>query len=98
MTVCALLQFEVVNVRLDTRRTPSAVLLLDTGMTTSAVGWLLSRTVKLAVPPASVVTRPAVGLTVMPATSLSVLVTETSAASTPEYLGSVLAAGRVVTV
>ena len=39
--------------------------------------------VKVAVPPASVVVRPVVGVTVMPAVSLSVLVTETSAALSP---------------
>ena len=48
-------------------------------MVTSAVGWVLSTTVKVAVPPASVVVRPDVGVTVMPAASLSVLVTATSA-------------------
>ena len=35
-------------------------------MVTSAVGWVFSTTVKVAVPPASVVTRPEVGVTVMP--------------------------------
>ena len=39
--------------------------------------------VKLAVPPASVVTRPAVGVTTMPVESLSRLVAETSAAFRP---------------
>ena len=38
---------------------------------TSAVGWVLSTTVNVAVPPASVVVSPAVGVTVMPAASLS---------------------------
>ena len=50
---------------------------------TSAVGCELSTTVNVAVPPASVVIRPEVGVTVMPAVSLSVLVTATSAASRP---------------
>jgi len=50
---------------------------------TSAVGAALSTTVNVAVPPASVVVSPLVGLTVMPAVSSSVLVTETSAGSTP---------------
>ena len=34
-------------------------------MVTSAVGWLVSTTVKVAVPPASVVIRPEVGVTVI---------------------------------
>ena len=59
---------------------------------TSAVGWEFRTTVKVAVPPASVVVRPEVGLTVMPAVSLSMLVTETSAALRPSYSGIV--AGR----
>ena len=42
---------------------------------TSAVGCASSTTVNVAVPPASVVTRPLVGVTVIPAVSLSVLVT-----------------------
>jgi hypothetical protein len=50
-------------------------------MTTSAVGWLRSTTEKLAVPPASVVVRPATGVTVTPAASLSTFVTATSAGS-----------------
>ena len=52
-------------------------------MVTSAVGCVFSTTVKVAVPPASVVVRPDVGVTVMPAVSLSVLVTATSAALAP---------------
>ena len=84
VTVWATLQLAAVNVRLTGAAVPSAVLLLDTGITTLAVGWLWSRTVNVACPPASVVTRPAVGVTVMPATSLSVLVTETSGALAPE--------------
>ena len=83
MTLCAMFQSAAVNVRLAGETVPSAVLLLDTGIITSAVGWLVSRTVKLAVPPPSVVTRPAVGVTVMPAASLSVFEAETSAASRP---------------
>ncbi|MFB8796776.1 MAG: hypothetical protein U7126_21725 [Microcoleus sp.] len=58
---------------------PSVVLLLVNGMVTSAVGCVFSLTVNVAVPPASVVVNPVVGLTVIPAVSLSVLVTATSA-------------------
>jgi hypothetical protein len=50
---------------------------------TSADGCVLSTTVNVAVPAASVVTRPAVGVTVIPAASLSVLLTVTSAAFRP---------------
>src|SRR2546423_713933 len=48
-----------------------------------AVGWLVRTMVKLAAPPASVVTKPDVGLTVMPAVSLSVLVALTFAGLRP---------------
>ena len=57
---------------------PSVVSLELRPMVTSAVGCDVSTTVNVAVPPASVVVRPEVGVTVMPAASLSVLVTETS--------------------
>ncbi len=83
VTVWAAFQFAAVKVRLDADAVPSPGLLLATGITTFAVGWLVSTTVNVAVPPASVVTRPAVGATVMPAASLSVFVAETSAASMP---------------
>ena len=52
-------------------------------MLTSAVGCVVRTTVNVAVPPASVVVNPAVGVTVMPETSLSVLVTATSATVIP---------------
>ena len=78
VTVCAMFQLATVKVRLAGVAVPSVVSLLDRAMLTSALGWLLSTTVKLAVPPASVVVRPLVGTTVMPALSSSVLVTDTS--------------------
>ena len=62
---------------------PSVRSLLETPTVTLAVGWLVSTTVKVAWPPASVVTRPEVGVTVMPAASSSVLVTETSGGLMP---------------
>src|ERR1044072_6885794 len=74
VTVRATFQLAAVNVRLAGETLPSAGLLLEIGITTVAVGWAWSRTVTVAVPPHSAVTRPAVGVTVMPATSLSVLV------------------------
>jgi len=58
---------------------PSVVLLLVNGIVTSAVGCVFNLTVNVAVPPASLVVNPVVGLTVIPAFSLSVLVTATSA-------------------
>jgi len=50
-------------------------------MVTPAVGCDVKTTVNVAVPPASVVVNPAIGLTVMPEPSLSVLVAATSAAT-----------------
>jgi len=46
---------------------PSAVFELLKAMVTSAAGWLVKTTVNWAVPPASDVCSPLVGLTVMPA-------------------------------
>ena len=72
MTVCATFQLAAVKVKLDLSIVPSAVLLLVNGMVTLAVGWLFRTTVKLAVPPASVVVKPVVGVTVIPGLSLIV--------------------------
>ncbi len=83
VTVCAVLQLAAVKVRLAGETVPSPVSLLTIGSVTLAVGWLVNTTVKLAVPPASVVIRPLVGLTVMSALSSSTLVTSTSAGSRP---------------
>ena len=66
VTVCATFQFAVVKVRLAGLTVPSVVSLELSAIVTSAVGCVLSTTVKVAVPPASVVVRPAVGVTVMP--------------------------------
>ena len=62
---------------------PSVVSLELRAMTTSAVGWLSRTTVNVAVPAASVVVRPATGVTVIPEASLSVFETLTSDALTP---------------
>jgi hypothetical protein len=78
VTVCGVFQFAAVNVTLATEMVPSAVLLLLSGIVTLAVGWLFNTTVNDALPPASVVVSPDVGLTVIPAVSLSVFVTDTS--------------------
>jgi hypothetical protein len=69
-----------VNVTLVGATVPSLASLELRPIVTSAVGWVFSAIANVAVPPDSVVTKPVVGLTVMPAVSLSVLVTETSAA------------------
>ena len=52
---------------------PSAGLLEDRAMVTSLVGARLRKTSKLALPPNSVVTKPAVGVTLMPGCSSSTL-------------------------
>src|SRR5437879_6187166 len=80
ITVCATFQFADVKVSDAGATVPSVGSLDDKGIVTFAVGCVLSTTVKVAAPPASVVTRPATGATVMPAASSSVLVTATSAA------------------
>ena len=82
VTVCGTFQLTFVKVRLAGLTVPSAALLELSAIVTSAVGWLVSTTVNVAVPPASVV-GPEIGETVMPAMSLSVFVTVTSAASRP---------------
>src|SRR5437762_697755 len=81
VTVGARFQLTAVNVRLAGAATPSAALLEPTGITTSAIGWLASATWNVAVPPASVVARPATGDTMIAAASLSALLAATSAAS-----------------
>src|SRR5215467_12160513 len=62
VTVCGTLQFAAVNVRLAAATVPSVVSLEATGITTSAVGWLFKTTTNDARPPASLVTRPEVGV------------------------------------
>ncbi len=63
---------------------PSVVSPLDTPIVTVALGWESNTTVKVAVPPASVVTSGiAEGVTVTPTGSLSVLVAETSVGLVP---------------
>ena len=83
VAVCAVFQLRAVKVMEAGKTVPSEVSSEERPMVTSAAGWLSSTTSKVSVPPASVVTRPEVGLTVMPAVSSSVLVTETSAGSRP---------------
>ena len=60
-------QLAGVNVSDAGATVPSVVSLLDRAIITSALGWVSSTTVKSAVPPASVVIKPMIGVTVMPA-------------------------------
>src|SRR5437867_679030 len=78
VTVCATFQFDVVNVRHTGATVPSVRSLDDNPIITFAEGWVFRTTVNVAVPPDSVVVSPEVGFTVIPATSLSVFVTDTS--------------------
>mgnify|MGYP003339582786 CR=1 FL=1 len=91
------LQSAAVNVTDAGDTVPSVVSFELSPMVTSAVGCASSTTVKVAVPPASVVF-PEIADTVTPEASLSVLVTLTSAAFTPLYPGSVLTAAAVMMV
>ena len=84
VTVWAVLQLPGVKVREPEETVPSVVSLEAMAMVTLAVGAESSTTSKLAVPPASVVVRPLVGLTLMPTVSVSVI--------------SVLAVGLVMAV
>ena len=79
-TVCGMFQLSLVNVRLAGLTVPSDGLLELSAMVTSADGCVFNTTVKCARPPASVVVRPEIGVTKKPATSLSMLVTDTSLA------------------
>ncbi len=83
VTVCAVFQFAGVNITEAGATVPSVKSLDESPIATLAVGWLVSAIVNVAVPPPSVVVRPEIGITVIPAVSLSVLVTPTSAALIP---------------
>ena len=67
VTVCSVLQLAGVKVKEEGETVPSVASLLDRPIVTSAVGSEVKTTVKVDVPPASVVVRPEVGLTVTPA-------------------------------
>src|SRR5258706_360530 len=95
VTVCATFQLAVVNVSEAGATVPSVRSLDDSPIVTFAVGWLFRTTVNVAAPPASVVVSPDVGFTVIPATSLSVFVPDTSLAFNLFYAASVLDAGAV---
>src|SRR5258706_246688 len=82
VTCCATFQFAAVKVSEDVETVPSVVSFDAIEIVTLAVGWLVSTTLKLAVPPASVVL-PLIAETVIPAVSLSTVVTATSAGFMP---------------
>ena len=84
VTVCATFQFAAVKITLAGLTVPSVTSFEIKPIVTSAVGCEVRTTVKVAVPPASLVVSPDVGVTVMPAVSLSRLVTDTSDAFRPE--------------
>ena len=84
VTVCAVFQFAAVKVSdAGADRALGRVVRADSPTVTSAVGCASSTTVNVAVPPASVVVSPLVGVTVIPDVSLSVFVTLTSVAFDP---------------
>src|SRR5688500_14332643 len=82
VTVCGVDQFAAVNVNEVVLVVPSVVSNDQTGIVTVAVGCVARRTVNVAAPPPSVVTRPAVGCTMMLGDgSLSRLMASTSRGS-----------------
>ena len=78
--VWAVFQFPGVKVTDEAEAVPSKGFEDEIPIVTSAVGSDVSTIEKAAVPPASVVVKPLVGFTVMPATSLSIFDKETSEA------------------
>jgi len=75
-----------VNTRLVGETLPSVASILLKFIVTSALGMVSNETVNVAVPPFSLVVKPLIGLTVMPAgmnTSLSVFIIVTSSGLMP---------------
>src|SRR5258706_11622744 len=87
VTVCVTFQFAVVNVTLAGATVLSVSSDLVNPTVTFAVGWLVRTTVNVAVPPASVVVSPAIGFTVIPATSLSEIGTDTACTPLTDQAG-----------
>ena len=83
VTTCGMFQSSAVNVSALVEGVPSLLLLEASAITTSSVGARLRNTLKLAVPPASVVVKPPVGVTEIPDCSSSLLITPTSAGFKP---------------
>ena len=82
VTTRARFQFAAVKVSDETDTVPSVPSAEAIEIVTSAVGWLVSTTLNVAVPPASVVL-PLIAETMTPAVSLSRLVTATSFTARP---------------
>src|SRR5262249_56129420 len=79
VTVRGMVQFEGLNVRAPFDTVPSDGSELASENVTLAAGWLVSFTLKVAIPPASVVVSPVTGVIAKPAASLSTLVSATVA-------------------
>jgi len=93
VTVCGRFQLAAVNVRPSGETVPSSGSLDARRIVTSAAGGVSRTTLNAAAPPPSVVTRPEIGLTVIPAVSSSVLTTATSTAASAAYFSSPLVTG-----
>ncbi len=98
VTVWGTYQLAVLKVTLPGETVPSLRLLEETATVTLSVGWLSSTMVNSAVPPASVVTRPAVGATLIPAVSSSMFVTATPGWRTAAYCASLVVGGPTAIV
>src|SRR5579884_2677413 len=96
-TPCGTFQSPGVNVSAGADGVPAEGSELLRATVTAPVGWLVSATVKVAVPRAGPNTDTDVGVTTKEATSVSRLVSDTSAASRPLYAMSELTAGAVTT-
>ena len=90
VTGCGAFQFNGVKTKEAGDTVPSVVSELDKSIVTVSVGSEFRTTENVSLPPSSVVLRPDVGLTVIPALSLSVLETTTSSTGKPSYAGSAL--------
>src|SRR5215213_9566237 len=97
VTVWAMFQLAAVKMSVAGLTLPSVGSLLLRPIVTFAVGWLSNLTVKVAVPPASLVS-PLIADTLMPAVSSSRLMAGTSAAFIVLYLVSPLVAGAKIIV
>src|SRR4051812_14115867 len=96
-TACGAFQFIGVNTSVAAETVASERSDEVNDKVTADVGRELSTTLKLAAPPASVVTRPEAGETEKPAVSSSTFTSATSAALAPPYAGSALDAMPVTT-
>src|SRR5947207_15469591 len=81
VSVWAMFQSAAVNVRLEAETVPSVASLEATGMTTSAVGWLVSTTLNLRSEERRVGNERTAGGTSIPEATTSVFMTATSAGS-----------------